>query len=171
MSPILPKDFKNSVLQSGTASSDAVAARVKAQVDALTGILPIDPSRIILTGMSGGANYAEFMNLRYPGYAAAIIINSGRIPDQLFRTTPTPGFLTMPTASDFAASRREAVILCSPTDPQFYGISQVNARTMHDLGWDTLFLNFPGGHWNAPPATYNKAIAWLESQPSWSANP
>lgn len=163
------KDFKNSVLTSGLASSNAVAARVKAQLDTITTILPVDPSRIILTGMSGGANYAEFMNLRYPGYAAGIIINSGRIPAQLIRPTPTPGFLTMPTASDFAGSRREAVFLASPTDTQFYGITQVNARTMEGLGWDTLFLSFPGGHWNAPPATYNKAISWILSQPSWSA--
>ena len=165
------KDFKNSVLQSGLASSNAVAARVKGQLDALTGILPVDPSRIILTGMSGAANYAEFMNLRYPGYAAAIISNSGRIPAQLIRDTPAPGFLTMPTASDFAGSRREAVFLASPTDTQFYGISQINAKTMQGIGWDTLFLSFPGGHWNAPPATYNKAIAWITSQPSWSTGP
>ena len=165
------KDYTNDVLHGGLATSEAVAARVKAQIDAIAGLLPIDRSRILFTGMSGGANYAEFINLRYPGYAAGIIINSGQIPAQLFRNTPTPGFLTMPSASAFAGSRREAVFLCSPTDPQFYGITQVNVRTMQSLGWNTLFLSFPGGHRNAPAATYRKAIAFIMAQPSWATHP
>ena len=165
------RDFSNAVLESGLRSSDAVAARVKQQLDALPSVLPVDPSRIIFTGMSGGANYADFMNLRYPGYAAGIMINSGRIPSQLFTAHPRPGFLTYPTAADFAGSRRLAVFLCSPSDSGFYGVSHTNDRFMQRLGWDTLFVNFPGGHWNAPVAFYNKAIAWMTSQPSWTANP
>src|SRR5262249_61191915 len=105
--------------------------------------------------------FSEFMNLRFPGYAAGIIINSGEIPSQFFSKTPTPGFLTMPTASDFAGSRRIGVFLASPTDTQFYGITQSNGRLVHSLGWDTLFLSFPGGHWNAPRFTYNRAISWI----------
>ena len=163
------RQYTNSTLHGGLASSDAVASQVKTHVDALSATLPIDPSRIIFTGMSGGANYAEFMNLRYPGYAAGIIINSGRIPNQLFSRKPTPGFLTMPTSSAFGDSRRIAVFLCSPTDGQFYGISHANDRTMQQLGWDTLFLNFVGGHKNAPPATYHQAIDWILAQPSWTA--
>ena len=58
------KDYQNAVLHAGTAASEAVASRVKAQVDALTASLPIDQSRILFTGMSGGANFADFMNLR-----------------------------------------------------------------------------------------------------------
>lgn len=165
------KDFKNATLRNGLASSNAVAAKVKGQIDALSSTLPVDRSRIIFTGMSGAANYAEFMNLRYPGYAAGLIINSGRIPDQLFRKTPTPGFLTMPTSSEFDGSRRVGVFLASPTDHEFYGITKSNSRTMTALGWDILFLNFVGGHWNAPTPTYNQAIAWILSQPSWTAKP
>ena len=165
------KDFKNAALRAGLASSDAVASRVKAQIDALSSTLPIDQSRIIFTGMSGGANFADFMNLRYPGYAAGVIINSGRIPSQLFRKTPTPGFVTMPTESAFDGSRRVGVFLASPTDTQFFGITQSNSRLMAGLGWDTLFLSFRGGHWNAPPATYDQAITWIMSQPSWTATP
>ncbi|MDR3637888.1 MAG: hypothetical protein P4L84_29050 [Isosphaeraceae bacterium] len=163
------KDYQNSVLRSGLASSDNVASRVKAQLDALPGVLPIDTSRIIFTGFSGGANYADFMNLRYPGYAAAVIINSGQIPAQLFSKAPRHGFLTFPTASSFAGSREIGVFLCSPADGQFYGISQANAKEMQSLGWSTVFLSFPGGHSIAPPATYDKAIAFIESQPSWTA--
>lgn len=163
------KDYQNSVLHGGIGPSESVASRVKAQLDALPSTLPIDTSRIIFTGFSGGANYADFMNLRYPGYAAAVIINSGQIPAQLFSKTPRRGFVTMPTASAFAGSRTLGVFLCSPADGQFYGISQANAKLMQSLGWDTVFYSFPGGHSIAPPATYNQAIAWIESQPSWAA--
>ena len=165
------KDYKNPVLLSGLESSLAVAAKVKAQVDSLATILPVDRSRIIFTGMSGGGNYADFMNLTYPGYAAGVIINSGRIPSQLFGAAAKPGVEATPTASAFDGSRRVGVFLASPSDSAFYGVSQANAKAMQALGWDTLFLGFPGGHKNAPPATYARAIAWITSQPSWTTSP
>lgn len=165
------KNYKNAVLNGGIAPSLAVAGRVKAQIDALPATLPVDRTRIIFTGMSGGANFADFMNLRYPGYAAGVIINSGEIPAQLFHKTPARGFVTMPTAADFTGSRRVGVFLASPSDSEFYGITQANAKLMQTLGWNTLFLSFPGGHWNAPKATYTQAIQWILSQPSWTANP
>jgi hypothetical protein len=167
---IASKDYTNAVFKAGLPTVDAVASRVQEQINTYAATLPIDMSRLVFSGMSGGANFAEFMNLRYPGYAAGIVINSGEIPTQFFRRTPTPGYLTMPSASDFGASRRVAVFLCSPSDSQFYGISHANERTMHGLGWDTLFLNFPGGHRNAPVPTYLQALAWVVSQPAWTAN-
>jgi poly(3-hydroxybutyrate) depolymerase len=164
------KEFNNDVLHAGLPTSNVVAAKIKAHVDAVVASLPIDPTRIVFTGMSGGANFADLMNLRYPGYGAAVIINSGEIPMQLFRRTPTPGFDTFPSAGDFGASRRVAVFLCSPSDSQFFGITQANAKTMQRLGWDTLFIPFKGGHWNAPLATYQQAIAWIQSRPGWTAS-
>ncbi len=163
------KDFHNAVSRSGLASSEKVASEVMAQLNTLSSILPIDTSRIIFTGMSGAANYADFMNLLYPGYAAGIIINSGRVPNQLFSNHPTRGHLTYPTASAYAGSRRVGVFLASPSDSQFFPTTGANAKMMQRLGWDTLFLSFAGGHWNAPPPTYDKAIAWILSQPSWTA--
>lgn len=165
------QNFSNTVLRTGYGPSVYVAEHVKADIDDLTNILPIDHSRIILTGMSGAANFTEFMNFYYPGYAAGIIVNSGKIPMQLIRKEPTPGFVTMPTASDFDGSRRVGVFLASPTDADFYGITKSDSQLIKGLGWDTLFLNFVGGHWNAPPATYTKAISWILSQPAWTASP
>jgi hypothetical protein len=76
----------------------------------------------------------------------------------------------MPSAADFGNSRRLGVFLCSPTDPQFFGITQANAKSLHGLGWDTLFLSFPGGHENAPLPFYRQAIACITSQPGWTAS-
>jgi poly(3-hydroxybutyrate) depolymerase len=165
------KDYQNAVLRGGVAPSEKTAAKIKAQIDALPATLPVDMTRIIFTGMSGGANFSDYMNLRYPGYAAGVIINSGKIPFQLFHKTPKRGFDTLPTATDFTDSRRVGVFLASPSDSDFYGITQSNAKYMQSLGWDTVFFSFPGGHWNAPPATYTKAIDWILSQPSWTGNP
>jgi poly(3-hydroxybutyrate) depolymerase len=165
------KDFWNGVLESGVASSTYVAGGIEARVESLAGVLPIDTSRIIVTGYSGGANFAEFVGLQDPGFAAAVIANSGRIPDQLFRARPTRGFLTMPTASDFAGSRREVVLIASPGDSPFFGDSLANQHTWQSLGWDTLFVSIPGGHVQASPPIFDRIIAWLTSQPSWAANP
>lgn len=163
------KDYQNAVLRSGLGPSVRLAQAVKAQLDTLATQAPIDTSRIILTGYSGGGNYAEFLNLYDPGYAAAVIANSSRIPDQLFRRTPTRGFLTYPTAADYAGSRREAVLIDSPGDSPFYQDSLANVRTWQSLGWDTIYVNIPGGHVQASPATFHQIIAWLTSQPSWNA--
>lgn len=163
------KDYQNAVLRSGARSSVALAGAVRAQLDTLAGQLPIDTSRIILTGYSGGGNYAEFLNLLDPGYAAAVIANSSRIPNQLFRDQPTPGFLTMPTAADYAGSRRLAVLIDSPGDSPFYQDSLANLRTWQALGFDAIYVNIPGGHVQASPAVFDQIVAWLTSQPSWTA--
>jgi len=149
------KDFKNSVLTSGLASSNAVAARVKAQLDTVTSILPVDPSRIILTGMSGGANYAEFMNLRYPGYAAAIISNSGHSRDLLDAAEiarEKGATLIVITASDspLAQMARAAnQILLAADHPEDYDrYSPMVSRLLHliviDILTTAVALRLPG---------------------------
>ena len=72
------KDYQNSVLHGGIVPSENVASRIIDQVNSVSATLPVDRSRIFFTGFSGGANFADFLNLRYPGYAAGVIINSDR---------------------------------------------------------------------------------------------
>ena len=43
------------------------------------GQLPIDTSRVVMTGISGGGSYTHAMNLRYPDSAAAVVINTGMV--------------------------------------------------------------------------------------------
>jgi hypothetical protein len=162
------KEYSNAAFHAAPSVLRDVARSVRAQVEAAIASLPVDPSRIILTGLSGAANFAEFFNLTNPGFAAAVIDNSGRIPFELFGAARNPQLEPRPDPQSFGDSRRIAVFLASPSDSMFYGLA------LHDdlpyyksLGWQTRFLSFPGGHRNAPIPVYLAAIDWLESRPSW----
>jgi len=162
------KEYDNTEFFQGPAVIRDVAQSIKAHLDAAIASLPVDPSRIILTGLSGGANFAEFFNLTYPGFAAAVIENSGEIPFQFFGKPTNAHLEPPPDPQSFGDSRRIAVFLASPTDPLFYGLAlHRDLPYYRSLGWQTRFLSFPGGHRFAPIPVYLKAIDWLESRPSW----
>jgi poly(3-hydroxybutyrate) depolymerase len=156
------KMYYNGEFAAGPAYIRKVTLAIKSAVDAAVARYPVDPSRIILTGLSGGGNYAEYFNLTYPGYAAAVIDNSGRIPFEDFSRA------MLPNAQSFGNSRRIAVFLASPSDSSFYNDAVHNSLPYYRaLGWQTRFFSFPGGHNFAPISVYISAIQWMESQPSW----
>jgi predicted esterase len=156
------KLYSNAAFHGSPSSLARVTQAIKAGIDAAIATYPADSSRIILTGLSGGGNYAEYFNLKFPGFAAAVIDNSGRIPfDKIKRST-------LPTASSFGDSRRVAVLLASPSDSSFYNDAVRNSVPYYrSLGWQTRFYSFPGGHNFAPVRVYMDAIRWMESLPSW----
>ena len=50
----------------------------------------------------------------------------------------------------------------------FYGLAVHRDLPYYkSLGWQTLFLSFPGGHKNMPIPVFLKGIQWLELRPSW----
>ena len=162
------KEYRNAVFSSDPSVIHHVAQSVKAHIDEAIDSLPIDRSRIILTGLSGAANFAEFFNLTYPGFAAAVIDNSGRIPFEQFGAPTNPHVEPKPDPHSFGDSRRIAVFLASPSDTMFYDLAlQRDLPYYRSLGWQTRFFSFPGGHINAPIPVFLKAIHWLESRPSW----
>jgi len=162
------KAYRNAEFHGGPSLIQGAARSIKAEIDTAIASLPVDRSRIILTGLSGAANFAEFFNLTYPGFAAAVIDNSGRIPFEQFGPPTDHQVEPAPKPQSFGDSRRIAVFLQSPSDSMFYAPAlQHDPPYYRSLGWQTLFLNFPGGHRNAPIPVYLKAIHWLESRPSW----
>jgi predicted esterase len=162
------KQYSNAAFYSGPWAVRSVARSVKAHVDAAIASLPVDRSRIILSGLSGAGNFAQYFNLTYPGYAAAVIDNSGRIPFEDFAPPTNRGLVPLPKPQSFSDSRRVALFLASPSDPMFYGLAVHRDLPYYkSLGWQTLFLSFPGGHKNAPIPVLLKGIQWLESRPSW----
>ncbi|WP_165225304.1 hypothetical protein [Aquisphaera insulae] len=156
------KLYANAVFHGSAANLERVTRAIKASVDAAVAAYPVDPSRIILTGLSGGGNYAEYFNLKYPGYAAAVVDNSGRVPLDKFKRG------TLPTAESFGASRRVAILLASPSDAEFYNDAVKGSLPYYkSIGWQVRFYSFPGGHNFAPIRIYKNAIDWMESLPSW----
>jgi predicted esterase len=161
------KQYSNSAFYAGPAATRNVARTVMASLGAAIARLPVDRSRIILTGLSGGGNFAEYLNLAYPGFAAAVIDNSGRIPFELFGKKPTSP-LPLPGAGSFGNSRQIAILLASPSDSEFYNDAvRSDLPYYRSVGWQVQFLSFPGGHNFAPFSVYQRAIQWLETRPSW----
>jgi hypothetical protein len=162
------KEYRNAEVYADPSVLRDVARSVRTHVEAAIASLPVDRSRVILTGLSGAANFAEFFNLSNPGFAAAVIDNSGRIPFERFGAPTNRRLVPRPDPQSFGDSRRIAVFLASPSDSMFYGLAlQSDLPYYKSLGWQTRFLSFPGGHRNAPIPVYLQAIQWLESRPSW----
>jgi predicted esterase len=162
------KQYSNGAFYAGPAATRDVAQSVMASLNATIARLPVDRSRIVLTGLSGGGNFAEYFNLTYPGFAAAVIDNSGRIPFEDFGAAASGRGSTLPGPQSFGDSRRIAVLLASPGDPMFYNLAlHRDLPYYQSVGWQALFVRFPGGHNFAPSSVYLQAMQWLESRPSW----
>lgn len=125
--------------------------------------LPADTSRVVLTGMSGGGSFSHAMNLTYPGTVSAVIVNTGRIWDDVYARAEKN---LEPYPERFGNSRRLAVFLASPGDFR-YREMQRDEALLRRMGWRTHWIEFEGGHTYAPAQAYAQAIQWIESQNSW----
>ena len=140
--------------------------------------LPIDRSRVVLMGLSGGASYAHALNIQYPGLAAAMVINTGMIWGTALPTTdPANGptwheyMEACRSSADYVDSRRQAWFIESsngPTGPDFrHDEMLADATRYRTVGWDVHEVDFYGGHTMAPVAVYDSIFAQLTSSPSW----
>lgn len=135
--------------------------------------LPIDRSRIVLQGQSGGTSFAHALNIQYPGVAAAMILNTGMIWDGASNGPDWRGYLQkVRTPANYQKSRKLAYFLESPTDfryPQMHGDATYpgDANLYRAKGWTVQELSFDGGHAVAPPNLYNQVFADLTTQPGW----
>lgn len=135
-------------------------ARTKGKLDQALAQYPIDRSRVIFTGMSGGGSFSQVMNLQYPGMASALIVNTGRIWEPF-------GAVAEASGVKFGDSRRLAVFLASPTDFRYQEMKRDYALLVK-LGWTVKWIEFQGGHVYAPPEKYEEALQWLQSNPKWA---
>lgn len=138
---------------------------IKAQLDRAMASLPVEPGQVILTGMSGGGSFAQALNLRYPGFASALLINTGRIWEP-FYAEAYEHLEALRGAYAQAGGARLAVMLMSPTDFR-YGEMQRDCRMLTSLGWQVHPMEFAGGHTLAPQAVYRQALEWIFAQPGW----
>ncbi len=138
---------------------------IKAQLDQAMASLPVDTRRVILTGMSGGGSFAQALNIRYPGFASALIINTGRIWEP-FYAEAYGNLDALRAAYRQSPGSRLAVMLMSPTDFR-YGEMQRDCQMLTALGWQVRAIEFAGGHQVAPQAVYTQALGWIFDQPGW----
>jgi len=136
------KEFKNGIdMSQSLASLSESLNEVFAQ-------FPVDKSKIIVTGFSGGAMGAHAFAYAYPSTVSAIIVNTGMINEYyLERKSNYP-------------RHKIAVFLASPTDFR-YGEMKRDKEALDSLGWTTKWIEFQGGHALASLAVYFEAANWV----------
>ena len=111
---------------------------------------PVDKSRIIATGLSGGGMASHCLAYMHPELFAAVIINTGMMAEDQ-PTWPHP------------PRNKIAVFVASPTDFRYEQMKK-NRLFLESLGWKTHWIEFPGGHRLAPSAVLEDAAEWLSQE-------
>ena len=147
------------------------AATIRSSVEAALADFPVDRTRVVLAGFSGGGFMAEYLNARNPGLAAALVIDANgfygygddpAVPNSADPEVPFP-------ANEFSTSRQLAAFLYSPSDREFGPPTRADQAFYQQNGWSTLLLAYPGGHVDAPATRYLRAATWIASQTAWQS--
>lgn len=139
---IASKEFKN-----GIDMTQSLAA-LSESLNQVTAQFPIDKSKIILTGISGGAMGAHAFAYTYPSMVSAVIVNTGMINEYyLERKSNYP-------------RHKIAVFLASPSDFR-YNEMRRDREALESLGWMIKWIEFKGGHTLAPLPVYLEAANWI----------
>lgn len=139
------KEFKNGLDM--TQSMKSIAS----SLEEVFAEFSVDKSKIILTGVSGGAMGAHAFVYTYPDLVNAIVVNTGMINNYyLDKKSSYPRY-------------KLAVFLASPTDFRYNEMKR--DRTILDsVGWMTKWIEFTGGHVLAPESVYLEAADWISEQ-------
>ncbi len=109
---------------------------------------PIDRTKVIASGVSGGAMGAYDLCYLYPDIIIATVANVGMIRDYFIQKKAE-----YPEA-------KVAVFLASPGDFRYDEMKRDEAF-LKELNWETKWIEFGGGHRIAPSPVYEKAAGWL----------
>jgi pimeloyl-ACP methyl ester carboxylesterase len=123
----------------------------------------VDRPRIVLAGFSGGGFFAEYLDSRVPGLAAALVIDANGL--YAYGDDPQSPF----PAGTSSGPRRMAAFLSSPTDRGFGLATRLDQAFYQQHGWSTLLLSYGGGHVDAPPSQYLRAASWIAGVAAWEA--
>jgi pimeloyl-ACP methyl ester carboxylesterase len=130
-------------------------------VDAALSALPVDRTRVVLAGFSGGGFFAEYLDSRVLGLAAALVIDANGL--YAYGDDPQIPF----PAGTSSGSRRLAAFLYSPADRGYGWATQADRAFYQQHGWSTLLRSYPGGHVDAPPSQYFRTAAWIAGDAAW----
>jgi predicted esterase len=107
---------------------------------------PIDPTRVVFAGFSGGGMGAHAFAKFFPDRVRAVVVNTGMMQPSFATDDYPPGKL--------------AVFIASPSDYR-YSEMKADRAFLEQRRWKTAWLEFDGGHTVAPPEIYDRAAAVL----------
>jgi predicted esterase len=110
--------------------------------------LPLDKTKIVASGFSGGGMGAHMLAFYYRELISGVIPNTGMIDDYFYARV-----------RDYPKGKL-AVLLASPTDFRYQNMKK-DQDFLKGLGWKTKFVEFDGGHQMAPLASYDEAVSWF----------
>ncbi|MBF0544139.1 MAG: hypothetical protein HQM08_06890 [Candidatus Riflebacteria bacterium] len=133
--------------------------RMSKQIFELAQDYPIDPARIIGTGVSGGGMAAHLFAFLHPAQVVAVISNVGYIHEDCIKKEKR------------YPRRKICAFLTSPTDFN-YKLMKEDKQLLDRLEWQTRWWEFEGGHRQAPDKINEEALAWvMEHLPPASSSP
>lgn len=139
---VASKEFRNGI------DWDVCIPQVDAELTSAATRYPIDRSRIVLTGFSGGAmaslGYAAF----HPDRVRAVVANTG---------------ISEPSLPVAMPRDKLAVFLASVGDFRYDEMKRDRLR-LDAQGWTTTWIEFDGGHRLAPPDKNREAAEWLAAR-------
>lgn len=118
----------------------------------LASVYPIDPRCLVASGLSGGGMFSHILSVSMPEAIVAVVPNTG---------------MSNPDLRDRTPRGKLAVFLASPTDFRYQEM-KADQKRLQDLGWETRWIEFKGGHTWAPPAAYKQAADWLAGMLNWA---
>jgi len=111
--------------------------------------LPIDTSKVIATGFSGGGMGAHAFSFWYPRLVSAVIVNTGMMHEFFIQR------------KYMYPRGKLAVFLASPTGFRYEEMKQ-DKTFLESLNWKIKWIEFEGGHVIAPNSVYDAAVKWLK---------
>jgi predicted esterase len=128
-----------------------VLRRLADSVTVVRSHVPVDTSKIIASGFSGGGMCAHIFAFSYPDLISAVIVNTGMINEAYIQRR-----------QDYPRGKC-AVFLASPTDFRYEEMRR-DELFLKGLGWKTSWVEFDYGHAIAPVSAYESAVQWLAEQ-------
>ena len=144
---VASKEFQNGV------NPDSIFQRIIAEFPRLFSSYPIDKSKVIVSGFSGGGMASHMFSADYPDKVKAVITNCGVIHPVYIKDEykyPCP-------------RNKLAVFLASPADFNYKKMKS-DQLFLKNHGWKTKWIEFNGGHSFASPSAYSQAISWILKQ-------
>lgn len=107
---------------------------------------------VIAVGTSGGGMSSHLFSFFYPEIVAGVITSVGYIHENSLKK------------SDVYPRGKVCTFLTSPTDFN-YKLMKEDEKFLKNHDWNTLWLEFEGGHRTAPEELRDKALGWMLEQP------
>jgi len=135
-------EFRNGV------SYSILDPRVWKELEEVKRLFPVDRTKVIFTGISGGAMGSHLFAQEHPNEVQAIIVNTGMMEETCMTKDYPDG--------------KVAAFLASPTDFRYKEMKRDRAfLQMHH--WKTKWIEFTGGHTMAPREVYEEALGWVQA--------